>query len=378
MPIMQQAYAQGKGTRGCCQNDYTERKPVVALTRRCEASGTGAAKRSHQTHPHQEVNMSTKMISIRSIALACALCAAVPAMAQSPKAQQQGMATLKKEINAAYAQQKTECGKQAKSERASCLDQARQTYDHDMKDAPRLVANAPTGGIQERTISTVDSGGASATHPRPPGAGPNWCRRAWSAPLDGRNAGGPRGAMLVHALAHIEFNAVNLALDAIWRFPGMPPRITATGCAWPPKRPITSRCWPRTWPRWAMRLRRFPGHDSLWEMVEKTRGDVLARMALVPRTMEARGLDAIPPLRAKLAQAGDHGGRHPRHHPARRSRPRRDRQPLVFLPVRTARAGTGGHLRSSHVQYKAPVLKGPFNIEARRRAGFLDAELHSA
>jgi hypothetical protein len=106
--------------------------------------------------------MSTKMISIRSIALACALCAAVPAMAQSPKAQQQGMATLKKEINAAYAQQKTECGKQAKSERASCLDQARQTYDHDMKDAPRLVANAPTGGIQERTISTVDSGGASA------------------------------------------------------------------------------------------------------------------------------------------------------------------------------------------------------------------------
>jgi uncharacterized ferritin-like protein (DUF455 family) len=49
----------------------------------------------------------------------------------------------------------------------------------------------------------------------------------------------------------------------------------------------------------------FPGHDSLWEMVDKTRGDVLARMALVPRTLEARGLDAIPPLRAKLAQAGD-------------------------------------------------------------------------
>jgi uncharacterized ferritin-like protein (DUF455 family) len=49
----------------------------------------------------------------------------------------------------------------------------------------------------------------------------------------------------------------------------------------------------------------FPAHDSLWEMVDKTRGDVVARMALVPRTLEARGLDAIPPLRAKLAQARD-------------------------------------------------------------------------
>jgi uncharacterized ferritin-like protein (DUF455 family) len=49
----------------------------------------------------------------------------------------------------------------------------------------------------------------------------------------------------------------------------------------------------------------FPGHDSLWEMVDKTRCDATARMALVPRTLEARGLDAVPPLRAKLAQAGD-------------------------------------------------------------------------
>jgi hypothetical protein len=120
----------------------------------------------------------------------------------------------------------------------------------------------------------------------------------------------------------------------------------------------------------------FPGHDSLWEMVEKTRGDILARMALVPRTLEARGLDAIPPLRAKLAQAGDHGGgRHPRHHPARRGRPRRDRQPLVPGPVRAARLEPVGTYEELAVQYKAPVLKGPFNLEARRRAGFLEAEL---
>ena len=49
----------------------------------------------------------------------------------------------------------------------------------------------------------------------------------------------------------------------------------------------------------------FSGHNSLWEMAERTNEDVLARMALVPRTMEARGLDASVPLRNKFAQIGD-------------------------------------------------------------------------
>ena len=46
----------------------------------------------------------------------------------------------------------------------------------------------------------------------------------------------------------------------------------------------------------------FPAHDSLWQMCEKTAGDVVARMALVPRTLEARGLDASPLIQAKLRQ----------------------------------------------------------------------------
>ena len=49
----------------------------------------------------------------------------------------------------------------------------------------------------------------------------------------------------------------------------------------------------------------FAAHNSLWEMAEITNADVLARMALVPRTLEARGLDATPDVRSKLAQAGD-------------------------------------------------------------------------
>jgi hypothetical protein len=53
----------------------------------------------------------------------------------------------------------------------------------------------------------------------------------------------------------------------------------------------------------------YPAHNSLWEMTDRTSGDVLARMALVPRTLEARGLDASPPVRAKLAEVGDAAAR---------------------------------------------------------------------
>jgi uncharacterized ferritin-like protein (DUF455 family) len=183
-------------------------------------------------------------------------------------------------------------------------------------------------------------------------------------------------AMLVHALAHIEFNAVNLALDAVWRFPGMPEayytdwlRVAAEEA--------------HHFTLLAAHLRAlgwaygdFSGHDSLWEMVAKTSGDVLARMALVPRTMEARGLDAIPPLRAKLAQAGDEAAAHILDillrdevgHVEIGNRwyfylcARRGLEPVATYDALT-------------VQYKAPVLKGPFNVEARRQAGFTEAEL---
>jgi uncharacterized ferritin-like protein (DUF455 family) len=120
----------------------------------------------------------------------------------------------------------------------------------------------------------------------------------------------------------------------------------------------------------------FPGHDSLWEMVGKTRDDVLARMALVPRTLEARGLDAIPPLRAKLAQAGDEAAarildvllRDEVGHVEIGNRwyfylcAGRELEPVSTYDALT-------------VRYKAPVLKGPFNVAARRQAGFTEAEL---
>jgi hypothetical protein len=85
--------------------------------------------------------------------------ASIPALAQRADTQQQRLATLKKEINAAYAQQKRECRQQPKNERAGCLKEARKVYRSDMEDAPTLVARGPNPEILTRT--TVPLGGAS-------------------------------------------------------------------------------------------------------------------------------------------------------------------------------------------------------------------------
>lgn len=114
-----------------------------------------------------------------------------------------------------------------------------------------------------------------------------------------------RLAAFVHAIAHIEWNAINLAWDAVWRFDGLPRDFYDD--------------WTRVAAEEALhfsllraRLRelgseygRLPAHDGLWETAEATRHDLLARMALVPRVLEARGLDVTPPLIAKLRDQGD-------------------------------------------------------------------------
>ena len=183
-------------------------------------------------------------------------------------------------------------------------------------------------------------------------------------------------AMLVHALAHIEFNAVNLALDALWRFPGMPDAYYADWLRVSQEEACHFSLLAAHLDTLGYAYGDFPGHDSLWEMVEKTKGDVLARMALVPRTLEARGLDAIPPLRAKLAQAGDAAAA------AILDIILRDEVGHVEIGNRWYGflcAARGLDLRATYdelvVRYKAPVLKGPFNLEARRRAGFSAEEL---
>lgn len=112
-------------------------------------------------------------------------------------------------------------------------------------------------------------------------------------------------AALVHAVAHIEFNAINLALDACWRFGGLPDDYYADWLS-------VAQDEARHFGLLAQRLRElgfrygdFAAHSGLWDAAEKTRADPLARMALVPRVLEARGLDVTPGIIQRLEQAGD-------------------------------------------------------------------------
>ena len=183
-------------------------------------------------------------------------------------------------------------------------------------------------------------------------------------------------AMLVHALAHIEFNALNLALDALWRFRDMPPEYYADWLRVSKEEAEHFAMLASHLELLGYQYGDFAGHDSLWEMVEKTRDDVVARMALVPRTLEARGLDAIPPLRAKLAQAGDLAAA------AILDRILDDEIGHVEIGNRwygylCQQRGfePGATYDALAARYEAPVLKGPFNLDARRLAGFTEPEL---
>jgi uncharacterized ferritin-like protein (DUF455 family) len=187
----------------------------------------------------------------------------------------------------------------------------------------------------------------------------------------------PEGrAALLHAVCHIEFNAINLALDAAWRFAGMPERFYLDWLQVAGEEALHFELLRTHLQSMGHDYGDFEAHDGLWTMAEKTRDDITARMALVPRTLEARGLDATPPMQAKLRKAGDLRAveildiilRDEIGHVAIGNRwyrwlcERERRDPVALYPELAAR-------------YGAPRLKGPFNLEARRAAGFDDTEI---
>ncbi len=183
-------------------------------------------------------------------------------------------------------------------------------------------------------------------------------------------------AALIHALTHIEFNAINLALDAIWRFVGMPAAYYADWLQVAGEEALHFSLLAGHLQVLGHQYGDFPAHNSMWEMADKTSSDILARMALVPRTLEARGLDATPLTRAKLAQAGDQAAAEILD---------------IILRDEIGHVAIGNHwykvlcdergldpvttYADLTVHYKAPVLRGPFNLDARRAAGFSEPEL---
>jgi uncharacterized ferritin-like protein (DUF455 family) len=183
-------------------------------------------------------------------------------------------------------------------------------------------------------------------------------------------------AALLHAVAHIEFNAINLALDAAWRFPGMPGAFYADWLRVAGEEALHFTLLREHLRSLGFDYGDFDAHDGLWEMAQRTAHDALARMALVPRTLEARGLDATPPLQAKFARAGDDraveilgiilrdevGHVAIGNHWYRWLCARDGQDPVALYPKLVER-------------YRAPRLRPPFNRVARAAAGFTDDEI---
>ncbi len=247
---------------------------------------------------------------------------------------------------------------------ALCLCDPRQKVDA----VQALAADAASLPV-DADAAWPDPGGLPGRPPQMVLVPPAQLARRSPFTLAGRQA-------LLHALAHIEFNAINLALDAVWRFAGLPEAYYHDWLQVAAEEAHHFSLLREHLESLDCRYADLPAHDGLWAMVEKTRGDVLARMALVPRTLEARGLDATPPMQARLRQAGDH---------------RAVEILAVILRDEVGHVAIGNHWYRflcaqrgldplAHYaelarRYEAPPLRPPFNLEARGRAGFTAEEL---
>jgi uncharacterized ferritin-like protein (DUF455 family) len=185
-------------------------------------------------------------------------------------------------------------------------------------------------------------------------------------------------AALIHAVAHIEFNAINLAWDALYRFPGMPDDYYRD---WASVAADEARHFSLLQTRLGQlgcQYGDYPAHNGLWQMAVATEHDVMVRMALVPRVLEARGLDVTPGMIERLARVGDHETiaalelilREEVRHVAIGSRwfaylceQRRLEPRETFLDL----LHHGGGI----------LPRGPFNVSARLAAGFAPEEIEA-
>jgi uncharacterized ferritin-like protein (DUF455 family) len=190
---------------------------------------------------------------------------------------------------------------------------------------------------------------------------------------------GPKGRMaLVHALAHIELNAVDLAWDIIARFAGENlPRgffddwIDVAAEEAEHTRDLMTRLG-----ELGLNYGDLPAHDGLWEAAEITADDLLARLALIPLTLEARGLDTTPATCVKLRGNGDEGTAKVL------DRIFADEIKHLAIGIRWFEYECARRKLAPHAHYRTLLaerftgsLKPPFNMEARGKAGMSAAYL---
>ena len=172
------------------------------------------------------------------------------------------------------------------------------SIDRKLKLTRRCRSDLVAGRLSTEDIGAVEMIGEPGRPRRP--------QLVSGREVPARSLGSAEGrAAFIHALAHIEFNAINLGWDAVYRFRGMPDQYYLD--------------WSKVAAEEAMHFKLlreqllisgydygdFKAHNGLWEMAQKTADDVLVRMALVPRVLEARGLDVAPGMIEKFKAQGD-------------------------------------------------------------------------
>lgn len=241
--------------------------------------------------------------------------------------------------------------------------------ERDAAAKARRARQLPLTGSWGEHEQIEQPGGIPGRPERPPLVPPAALKPRSVGSLEGR-------AALVHALCHIELNAIDLAVDIVWRFDGMPTGFYRDWIAVAREEGLHFELLRAHLQEMGFDYGDFPAHNGLWEMAEKTRHDLLARLALVPRTLEARGLDASPAVKEKLVRSGDvrageiidvilrdeighvRIGNHWYRHACRE-------RGLDPIQVHAELA----------LRYHAPSPKGPFNLDARRAAGFAPEEI---
>ncbi|NBS17944.1 MAG: DUF455 family protein [Gammaproteobacteria bacterium] len=181
---------------------------------------------------------------------------------------------------------------------------------------------------------------------------------------------------LLHAVAHIEFTAIALALDMAYRFRSLGPKFCRDWCGVALDEARHFKAVEAHLIRLGSYYGALPAHRGLWELAEQTSCDLLARLALIPRFMEARGLDVTPMMINKCRGAGDH-------------------EAVAILEMILEEEVEHVRLGSYWFQVVALTrgldpeatyfdlihrfiqggVRGPFNLKARKEAGFSEREL---
>lgn len=187
-------------------------------------------------------------------------------------------------------------------------------------------------------------------------------------------------AALIHSIAHIEFNAINLAWDAVYRFREMPTQFYDDWVRVADEEAYHFQLVREHLDTLGYDYGDFVAHNGLWEMAVKTAHDPLVRMALVPRVLEARGLDVTPGIMERLRQHGDDGAvsvleiilRDEVGHVEIGSRWFHYQcEQRKMEPETTFRCLLKEYMKESH-----QVGKGPLHRKARLAAGFSEEELN--